>query len=87
MKIVVVGATGKTGRLVVEQALMRGDQVVAYVRNPYGIVAMRGLAERIVYAGTNSFNARSYCSASWKAPGSPAAMLPFYREGQTVLTG
>ena len=43
MKIVVLGATGKTGRLVVEQALMRGDQVVAYVRNPHGIAANTGL--------------------------------------------
>lgn len=39
MRIVVLGATGKTGRLVVEQALMRGDQVVAYARNPHGIAS------------------------------------------------
>jgi uncharacterized protein YbjT (DUF2867 family) len=37
MKLVVLGATGRTGRLVVEQALMRGDEVVAYVRDPHGI--------------------------------------------------
>lgn len=43
MKIVVLGATGRTGRLVVEQALMRGDEVVAYVRNPHGIAANPGL--------------------------------------------
>jgi uncharacterized protein YbjT (DUF2867 family) len=43
MKIVVLGATGRTGRLVVEQALTRGDDVVAYVRNPYGIAANPGL--------------------------------------------
>lgn len=43
MKIVVLGATGRTGRLVVEQALTRGDQVVAYVRNPQGIAANPGL--------------------------------------------
>ena len=43
MKIVVLGATGQTGRLVVEQALMRGDQVVGYVRNPHGIAASPGL--------------------------------------------
>ena len=43
MKIVVLGTTGQTGRLVVEQALMRGDQVVAYVRNPHGIAANPGL--------------------------------------------
>jgi putative NADH-flavin reductase len=39
MKIVVLGATGRTGRLVVEQAFTRGDQVVAYVRNTKGIAA------------------------------------------------
>jgi len=34
MKIAVVGATGRTGRQVVEQALARGDDVVALVRHP-----------------------------------------------------
>lgn len=33
MKITVLGAIGKTGLLVVEQALARGYEVVAYVRN------------------------------------------------------
>jgi uncharacterized protein YbjT (DUF2867 family) len=42
MKITVLGATGLTGRLVVEQALTRGDQVVAYVRNPHGIATNPG---------------------------------------------
>jgi uncharacterized protein YbjT (DUF2867 family) len=43
MKIVVLGATGRTGRLVVEQALTRGHEVVAYVRNPQGIAASPAL--------------------------------------------
>jgi uncharacterized protein YbjT (DUF2867 family) len=43
VKILVLGATGGTGRLVVEQALTRGDGVVAYVRNPRGIAAKPGL--------------------------------------------
>jgi uncharacterized protein YbjT (DUF2867 family) len=43
MKIAVLGATGATGRLVIEQALARGDQVVAYVRNAQGISAKPGL--------------------------------------------
>jgi len=43
MKIVILGATGLTGRLVVEQASARGDQIVAYVRNPHGIAANSGL--------------------------------------------
>ena len=34
MKIVIFGATGETGRQLVEQALAAGYQVVAYVRNP-----------------------------------------------------
>jgi uncharacterized protein YbjT (DUF2867 family) len=33
-KLVIFGATGKTGRLLVEQALDSGDEVVAYARNP-----------------------------------------------------
>lgn len=34
MKLAVLGATGPTGRQVIDQALARGDQVVAYVRRP-----------------------------------------------------
>jgi uncharacterized protein YbjT (DUF2867 family) len=34
MKIVIFGATGETGRQLVEQALAAGHEVVAYVRNP-----------------------------------------------------
>ncbi|MFD5465000.1 NAD(P)-dependent oxidoreductase [Kitasatospora sp. NPDC127059] len=34
MRIAVLGATGRVGRLVVEQALDRGHQVVALVRSP-----------------------------------------------------
>ena len=34
MKIAVVGATGHTGRQVVEQALARGDDVIALARHP-----------------------------------------------------
>ena len=33
MRITVFGASGKTGRLVVEQGLERGDEVVAFVRD------------------------------------------------------
>jgi len=34
MRIAVIGATGRTGRHVVEQALGQGDEVVAIARNP-----------------------------------------------------
>jgi uncharacterized protein YbjT (DUF2867 family) len=34
MRVVVLGATGGTGRLLVEQAIDRGHEVVAYVRRP-----------------------------------------------------
>jgi uncharacterized protein YbjT (DUF2867 family) len=35
MRLTVFGATGRIGRLVVEQALAAGDEVVAVVRSPY----------------------------------------------------
>ena len=51
MKIVVLGATGRTGRLVVEQALARGDEVIVYVRNPHGLVAKPGYrSQRVNWA-------------------------------------
>jgi uncharacterized protein YbjT (DUF2867 family) len=34
MKIAVVGATGRTGQQVVEQAPARGDDVIAVARHP-----------------------------------------------------
>lgn len=43
MKVVVLGATGATGQLVVEQALKRGFSVVAYVRNASGLAPRPGL--------------------------------------------
>ena len=38
MKVVIFGANGKTGLLLVEQALAKGYQVVAYVRRPESIM-------------------------------------------------
>jgi uncharacterized protein YbjT (DUF2867 family) len=43
MQLVVLGATGRTGRLVVEQALGRGHEVVAYVRRPVALPERPGL--------------------------------------------
>ncbi len=52
MKLTVFGATGRIGRLVVQQALDAGDQVVAVVRSPYDlshpsleVVRVPGLAD------------------------------------------
>ena len=42
-KIAVVGATGPTGQLVVEEALGRGHEVVAYVRRPEALASRPGL--------------------------------------------
>lgn len=39
MKIAVVGATGRTGSLVVEQGLARGDHITALARNPDAVSA------------------------------------------------
>ena len=43
MRLVVLGATGKTGRLLVEQAIDRGHEVVAYVRRPDALDERPGL--------------------------------------------
>ena len=39
MKLFVIGATGRTGREVVQQALTRGHHVIAFVRSPEGVGA------------------------------------------------
>jgi putative NADH-flavin reductase len=44
VRLVVLGATGRTGRLLVDQALDRGHEVVAYVRRPEAVPARPGLA-------------------------------------------
>ncbi|HLM05831.1 MAG TPA: NAD(P)H-binding protein [Blastococcus sp.] len=43
MKLVVLGATGATGRLLVDQAIDRGHEVVAYVRRPGALSERPGL--------------------------------------------
>ena len=49
MKLAVLGASGQTGRLVVEQALARGHDVVALVRDPAKLPA-RAAALRVARA-------------------------------------
>ena len=39
MKIIVFGATGGTGKLIVTQALAKGHTVTAFARNPEGMPA------------------------------------------------
>jgi len=43
VKLVVLGATGATGRLLVDQAIDRGHEVVAYVRRPGALSERPGL--------------------------------------------
>src|SRR5438045_1553644 len=43
MRIAVMGATGRTGRELVTQALADGHEVVAYVRRPEAMTPMPGL--------------------------------------------
>jgi uncharacterized protein YbjT (DUF2867 family) len=44
VRLVVLGATGATGRAIVEQAIDRGHQVVAYVRRPEALPERPGLS-------------------------------------------
>ncbi len=43
MKLLVLGASGRTGKLIVDQALSRGHQVTAMVRNPDSLANQNGL--------------------------------------------
>jgi len=43
MKILVLGATGRTGKWIVEEGLSRGHEVVALVRNADSVAARAGL--------------------------------------------
>lgn len=43
MKLLVLGASGRTGKLIVEQGLARGHQITALVRDPDAVAARDGL--------------------------------------------
>jgi putative NADH-flavin reductase len=50
MRIAIFGASGRTGRQLVEQAVARGHQVTAIVRNPDGLPWNLHEAVRLVKA-------------------------------------
>lgn len=82
MRIVVLGATGRTGRQVVEQALQAGHEVVAYVRNPDGLAAqgegltvVQGDILDAVRVSEAVAGADAVISAVGSTPDSPEAML------------
>lgn len=43
MKLIILGATGRTGTMLVEQAIQRGHHVTAFIRSPNKIPASAGL--------------------------------------------
>ena len=43
MRILVIGGSGQTGRLVIDEALQRGHKVTALIRNPSALPAKEGL--------------------------------------------
>lgn len=43
MKLLILGASGRTGKFILEQALARGHQVVALARNPDSLAAQANL--------------------------------------------
>jgi putative NADH-flavin reductase len=43
MKLLIIGATGRTGRLLAEQAIVRGHAVTAFVRSPQSLKPRAGL--------------------------------------------
>src|SRR5262245_10485143 len=69
MKIIVFGASGKTGREVVSQALERGHDVTAFVRNPAKLNVSH---ERLTVAQGDVMNPASVNVAM---PGQDAALI------------
>jgi putative NADH-flavin reductase len=47
MELLVIGATGRTGKHVVEQGLRRGHDITAFARNPQKLADIQGLNEII----------------------------------------
>jgi putative NADH-flavin reductase len=53
MKLFVIGATGRTGREIVQQALARGHHITAFVRSPESITSKN---ERLIVIKGNAMN-------------------------------
>lgn len=60
MKLLILGATGPTGRHVLDLALRSGDQVTAFVRNP---AALGDLAHRVTVATGDATSQRDLSDA------------------------
>jgi len=61
MNLLVIGATGGTGRAIVEQALSQGHNVTAFVRNP---AKMRIKQDRLTVVQGNVLNYESVAAAA-----------------------
>ena len=66
MKIIVFGATGGTGKLIVSQALAKGHTVTAFARNPKGCRQIRIFA---------SFREMCSISVQWWTPFAATALF------------
>jgi uncharacterized protein YbjT (DUF2867 family) len=60
MKLFVIGATGRTGREIVEQALTRGHHVTAFVRSPKSITSKN---ERLTVIKGNAMDEKELFNA------------------------
>jgi putative NADH-flavin reductase len=60
MRLFVIGATGRTGREIVQQALARGHHVTAFVRSPESLTLTN---ERLTILKGNAMDANQLCHA------------------------
>ncbi|MFF4256988.1 NAD(P)-dependent oxidoreductase [Streptomyces sp. NPDC001663] len=61
MKLLILGATGPTGRHVIDSALRAGDSVTAFVRNP---AALGDLADKVTVATGDATSRRDVSAAA-----------------------
>jgi len=58
LRIAVIGSTGRTGRLVLDEGLRRGHAMTAFTRRPEELAAVRGLAAVVSGDGRNLADVR-----------------------------